>query len=115
MHRMKSSQQTHIDNEKLTLEWTKLPLITYQDTINKRGPGRTYTFTSLLAASGHEFNIRCKNCCGWGPQMDVPVLQYTPGCEPSAPSEIYLVKTTRTSIMVEWHPPIHKNGGGLKG
>ena len=113
-HRMKSSQQTHIDNEKLTLEWTKLPLIYHESTVGKRSAGRKYVFPKLLAASGHEFQIRCRNVCGWGPVSPV-VLQYTPGCEPSPPSVPYLVKTTRTSIMVEWHAPVHKNGAGLSG
>jgi len=115
MHRMRSSQQTHIDNENLSLEWTTLPLIDYESTIAPRGAGRTHTFTALLPASGHEFNIRCKNCCGWGALNDNALMQYTPGCEPSPPSEIHLVKTTRSSIMVEWHAPLHKNGAGLSG
>ncbi|GMI06168.1 hypothetical protein TrVE_jg10079 [Triparma verrucosa] len=112
-HRMKSSEQTHIDNAKLSLEWTRMPLIEYDATVGKRGE-RKYLFSDLLAASGHEFMMRCKNICGWSPASPV-IMQYTPGCEPSAPSVPYLVKTTRTSIMVEWHPPKHKNGAGLKG
>ena len=113
LHRMKSSEQTHIDNSKLSLDWEKMPLIEYETTVGKRGQ-RKYLFCDLLAASGHEFTIRCKNICGWGPPSPV-VMQFTPGCEPSPPSIPYLVKTTRTSIMMEWHPPLHKNGAGLSG
>ena len=53
-HRMKSSQQTHIDNDKLTLEWTRLPLIDYEETVRKKSAGRKFVFPDLLAASGHE-------------------------------------------------------------
>ena len=113
-HKMKSSEQSHIDNTNLTLEWTKAPLVDYDSTVGKRSAGRKYIFSDILPASGHEFQIRCRNVCGWGPPSPV-LLQYTPGCEPSPPSMPYLVKTTRTSIMVEWRPPLHKNGAGLSG
>ena len=35
-HRMKSSTQTHIDNDTLSLDWKKLPLIDYDSTTMKR-------------------------------------------------------------------------------
>ena len=62
---MKSSQQTHINNEDLTLEWTRLPLIDYEETVRKKGTGRKFVFGDLLAASGHEVRElrRAFMCC----------------------------------------------------
>ena len=113
-HRMKMSTQSHIDNDKLTLTWRKLDLIDYDSTLMKHGGGRKYVFSDLLPASGHQFRIRCKNCCGWGP-MSEEINQYTPGCEPTVPGRPLLVKTTRTSIMVEWIASKHKNGATISG
>jgi len=119
-HRMKPSSQSHIDNSKLSQNWVVFPPIDHDVTVQKRAGGRNFVFKDLSPASGHQFRIRCRNCCGWGsfhPDSSGGgiVDQYTPGCPPSVPGRPQLVKTTRTSIMVEWVSSEHKNGATISG